>query len=134
MQEEEGVHIFLIKGSALEVCMKETWYGPNPGWMQYDAGVEIDSDGNIVSIGGKALDLDKIYRVGSMSDFKNDHGNQPTFHEYFTSNPESLPDWDAGIGCDALLLKLFSNLRALNKCAMNQILVCFALPAFYVLF
>jgi len=44
-----------------------------------------------------------------MSDFKNDHGNQPTFHEYFTSNPESLPDWDAGIGCDALLLKLFSN-------------------------
>ena len=44
-----------------------------------------------------------------MSDFKNDHGNQPTFHQYFQSNPESLPVWDAGVGCDFLLLKLFAS-------------------------
>ena len=105
----KSIHIFLVPGQILLDGVKETWNNPNPGWMQYDYDVEIDPNGNIVSIGGKDLDTEKVYRVGSMSDFKNDHGNQPTFHEYFTSNPESLPDWDAGIGCDALLLKLFSN-------------------------
>ena len=47
MQEEEGVHIFLVPGYALKVCMKETWYGPNPGWMQYDDSIDIDDEGNV---------------------------------------------------------------------------------------
>ena len=77
--------------------------------MQLDDSIQVDSNNIITSIGGAPFDKDKIYRVGSFSDFKNDHGNQPTFDRYFTLNPESLPDWDAGIGCDVLLLKLFSN-------------------------
>ena len=34
MQEEEPVLVYLVSGKALRKCMKETWYGPNPGWMQ----------------------------------------------------------------------------------------------------
>ena len=109
MQEEEGVHIFLVKGSALEVCMKETWYGPNPGWMQYDDGVDVDSEGNIVAIGGFPLNRDMIYRVGSFQDLHIDYGEQPTLAKYFEENPKGLPDHDAGIGCHVVLLKLFSN-------------------------
>ena len=105
----KSIHIFLVPGQVLLEGVKETWNNPNPGWMQYDDGVNVDNDGNIISISGAPLDKEKVYRVGSMSDFKTDPGNQPTFHGYFQSNPDSLPDWDAGIGCDVLLLKLFSN-------------------------
>ena len=34
MQEEEPVLVYLVSGKALRKCMKETWHGPNPGWMQ----------------------------------------------------------------------------------------------------
>ena len=105
----KDVHIFLVPGNVLQDGVKETWKNPNPGWMQYDDSVEVDSDGMVIAIGGSPLDREKVYRIGSFSDFKNDHGNQPTFHQHFKTNPESLPDWDAGIGCDVLLLKLFSN-------------------------
>ena len=105
----QGVHIFLVPGHILQDGVKETWKAPNPGWMQYDDGIVVDLDGTIISIGGFPLEGERIYRVGSFSDFKNDHGNQPTFHQYFEMNPKSLPDTDAGIGCNVLLLKLFSN-------------------------
>ena len=39
--------------------------GPNPGWMQYDDNIDVDEEGNIVSIGGFPLNEDMIYRVGS---------------------------------------------------------------------
>ena len=105
----KDVHIFLLPGHIIQDGIIETWQSPNPGWMQLDDSIHVDSNNVITSIGGAPFDKDKIYRVGSFSDFKADHGNQPTFDRYFTLNPESLPDWDAGIGCDVLLLKLFSN-------------------------
>ena len=108
MQEEEGVHIFLVPGHALEGCMKETWYGPNPGWMQYDDGIDVDTDGNIVAIDGFPLNKNMIYRVGSFQDLHIDYGEQPTLAKYFAENSKGLPDHDAGMGCHALLLKHFS--------------------------
>ena len=41
-------------------------------------------------------------------DFHVDWGLQPTLAKYFEENPKGLPDHDAGIGCQVLLLKLFS--------------------------
>ena len=109
MQEEEGVHIFLVPGYALEGCMKETWYGPNPGWMQYDDAIDVDTDGKITAIGGFPLNRKTIYRVGSFQDLHIDYGEQPTLAKYFEENPKGLPDHDAGMGCHALLLKLYSH-------------------------
>ena len=109
MQEEEGVHIFLVPGYALEGCMKETWYGPNPGWMQYDEGIDVDTDGKITAIGGFPLNRKTIYRVGSFQDLHIDYGEQPTLAKHFEENPKGLPDHDAGMGCHALLLKLYSH-------------------------
>ena len=109
MQEEEGVHIFLVPGHALEGCMKETWYGPNPGWMQYDDSIDVDSEGLITAIGGFPLNLSMVYRVGSFIDLNIDYGGQPTLAEYFRKNAKGLPDHDAGMGCHVLLLKLFSH-------------------------
>ena len=109
MQEEEGVHIFLVPGYALEGCMKETWYGPNPGWMQYDDSIDVDTDGKITAIGGFPLNRKTIYRVGSFQDLHIDYGEQPTLAKYFEENPKGLPDHDAGMGCHVLLLKLYSH-------------------------
>ena len=109
MLEEESVHIYCIKGKALKGCLKETFYGPNPGWIQYDDGVDVDSEGNIVAIGGFPLIENMIYRVGSFQDLHIDYGGQPTLADYFKENPQDLPDHDAGIGCHVLLLKLFSH-------------------------
>ena len=105
MEEAEEVQIFRVSGYTLKVCMKETWYGPNPGWMQYDDDVNVNDEGNIVSIGGFPLNENMIYRVGSFADFYIDHGHNPTLANYFKENPTILPDHNDGIGCHALLLK-----------------------------
>ena len=107
MQEEEGIHIFLVPGRILRGGLRESWTAPGPGWMQYDDGVEVDSNGFVVKIGGAPLDPRKNYRVGSFIDFNTDYGT-PTIHQYFEEHKEGLPDPDAGIGCHVLLLKLFS--------------------------
>ena len=83
-------------------------YGPNPGWMQYDDGIDVDGEGNIVSIGGFPLNENVTYRVGSFQDLHINFGKQTTLEKYFEDNPECLPDHDASIGCHVLLLKLYS--------------------------
>ena len=103
------IHIFLVKGNALKVCMKESWFGPNPAWMQHDDGVDVDNAGNIIAIGGFPFNENMIYRVGSFYDFHVNYGKCPTLAKYFKENPAGLPDLDAGIGCHVLLLKLYSH-------------------------
>merc|ERR1719334_2156789 len=98
----------LIKGRILKICMKETWHGPNPGWMQYDDSVDVDEEGTIVSISGFPINDDFIYRIGSFQDLHIDYGDCPTLAQYYEKNPEGLPDHDAGIGCHVLLLKFYS--------------------------
>ena len=106
--EKFGISIFLVPGYALKVCMKETWYGPNPGWMQYDDDVDVNDEGNIVSVGGFPLNENMIYRVGSFGDFYIDNGHNPTLANYFKENPKTLPNQNSAIGCHELLLKHYS--------------------------
>jgi len=107
MQEEEGVHIFMVPGRILRGGLRESWTAPGPGWMQYDDSVEIDDKGYVTHIGGAPLDAKRMYRVGSFIDFDTDYGT-PTIYKYFQEHKEGLPDPDAGLGCHVLLLKLFS--------------------------
>jgi len=107
MQEEEGVHIFMVPGRILRGGLRESWTAPGPGWMQYDDSVEIDENGYVTHIGGAPLDAKRMYRVGSFIDFDTDYGT-PTIYKYFQEHKEGLPDPDAGLGCHVLLLKLFS--------------------------
>ena len=69
-------------------CMKETWYGPNPGWMQYDDSVDVDENGEIISIGGFPINDSWTYRIGSFQDLHIDYGEQPTLAQYFEENPK----------------------------------------------
>ena len=52
--------------------LRESFQAPGPGWYQCDDGVEMDDEDVVVAIGGKPLDPDRIYRVGSFIDFDHD--------------------------------------------------------------
>ena len=107
LKEEQTVHIFLLPGHILEYSLRESWGNPNAGWFQYDEDVHINSEGLVVTVGNVPLDKNKIYRVGSFADFNANYGST-SIYKYFMSNPNGLPDKEAGIGCHVLLIKLFS--------------------------
>ena len=106
--KDESVYIWSVPGHILQQGMQETWACPNSAWMQYDDEVEINSNGEIVMIGKIPFDPNKIYRVGSLANFRKDRGGTPTFGKYFKEHPECLPDFDAGLTSHVLLLKLFA--------------------------
>ena len=76
--------------------------------MQYDDTIDVDEEGNIVSIDGFPLNELLTYRVGSFQDLHVNFGTQTILEKYFEDNPKLLPDHDAAIGCHVLLLKLYS--------------------------
>ena len=57
-----------VPGRVLRGGLKESWTGPNPGWIQYCDAVEVDEKGNVSMIGGAPLDL-KVRKDHSKSDF-----------------------------------------------------------------
>jgi len=109
LQGEECLHIFKVPGRVLRGGLKESWTGPNPGWIQYCDAVEVDEKGNVSMIGGAPLDLKRMYRVGSFIDFDTDYGT-PSMFQYFQSEDglADKPDTEAGVSCHVLLLQLFS--------------------------
>lgn len=107
LKEEQTVGVFLIPGNVLESSLRESWEQPNAGWFQYDDGVEVDTNGLVVSVGGDLIERDKLYRVGSFLDFNANYGS-PSIYQYFDENPDGLPEKDSPIGCHVLLLNLFS--------------------------
>ena len=106
--KNEDIYIWHVPGFILQRGLQETWKFPNSGWMQYDDEVEIDSEGEIETIGNIQFDPEKIYRVGSIKNLIKDRGGTPTFKKYFKENPHNEPDFEAGIQLHVLLLKLFS--------------------------
>ena len=50
--------------------------------------MEVDDDGEIVSLGGSPLEDDAIYRIGSFQDLHINYGEAPTLEEYFKKNPD----------------------------------------------
>ena len=60
-----------VPGRVLRGGLKESWTGPNPGWIQYCDAVEVDQRGNVTTIGGAPLDL-KVRQNQSDSNLRPD--------------------------------------------------------------
>lgn len=101
------VVIVPVPGLILKTGLRETWEKPNPGWMQYDDGVILDEDNLVTHIGGEPLDLARIYKVASISDFWRKR-DAPTIGAYFELHPQLLPEPDSGVGFHVLLIRLFA--------------------------
>lgn len=54
--------IVSIPGNVLNAAIKETHTGPNPGFIQTDAGVKFDHQENILSINGSDFDPNRLYK------------------------------------------------------------------------
>ena len=109
MDERQEILVAETPGWALKVGLKETWTNPNPGWMQYDDGIEVDPETQlVVAIGGEPLDDNRIYRVGTVVDFFRPRDG-PTIGNYFTEDASRQPDLDSGIPCHTLLLQIFAD-------------------------
>jgi hypothetical protein len=94
-----------VPGRVLRVALRETWQQSNPGWLQMDDGVECDEEGYVVSVNGKPLDPDRLYRIGSFPNFRRPR-DAPTIGAYFETHPL---DWPAahreGQGAVDLIVK-----------------------------
>lgn len=105
---DESVEIVVAKvpGDVLKGALRETWTSPGGAWMHYDDAVEVDAEGFVVSIGGAALDVDRIYRVGTTARFG--IRLSPSIAAYFAEDPLREPHPDTGIPVQALLMSLFA--------------------------
>jgi len=107
LEGTKEVVVVPVPGLVLRVGLRETYKAPNPGWMQYDDGVELDEDGYVTHVGGQPLDMAKIYKVASISDFWRKR-DAPTIGAYFELHPEELPEHDSGVPMHVLLIRLFA--------------------------
>jgi len=107
LEETKIIVTVPVPGFVLKVGLRETYYAPNPGWMQYDDGVELDADGFVTHVAGKPIDLAKTYKVASISDFWRKR-DSPTIGSYFEIHPQFLPEPDCGVPMHALLMRLFA--------------------------
>jgi len=96
-----------VPGMVLRVGLRETYTAPNPGWMQYDDGVELDEDGFVTHVNGEPLDVSRVYNIASISDYWRKR-DSPTIGAYFELHPEELPEPDSGVPMHVLLIRLFS--------------------------
>lgn len=107
LEETKIIVTVPVPGFVLKVGLRETYYAPNPGWMQYDDGVELDADGFVTHVGGQPIDLGRVYKVASISDFWRKR-DAPTIGAYFEQMPHLLPEPDSGVPMHALLIRLFA--------------------------
>merc|ERR1719215_2126684 len=107
LEEKKEVVIVPVPGLVLKTGLRETWSVPNPGWMQFDDGVKVDEDGLVTEIAGKPLDMTRVYKVASISDFWRKR-DAPTIGAYFELHPDDLPEPDSGTPMHVLLLRLFA--------------------------
>jgi len=107
LEETKIIVTVPVPGFVLKVGLRETYTAPNPGWMQYDDGVELDADGFVTKVGGEPIDLSRVYKVASISDFWRKR-DAPTIGAYFEQQPHLLPEPDSGVPMHALLIRLFA--------------------------
>jgi len=107
LEERKEVVVIPVPGMILRGGLRETFGVPNPGWMQYDDGVILDEDGFVTHIGGTEIDLARVYKVASISDFWRKR-DAPTIGAYFEVHPHLLPSHDVGRPIHALLMRLFA--------------------------
>lgn len=109
IQDFQEIVVCEVPGHVLQGGLKETWLNPNPGWMQYDDGVEVDSDGNVVTIGDEPIELDRMYKVGTVCDFWRAK-DSPQIGQWFIENPDCKPEKDSGMPAHALLMQYWADL------------------------
>lgn len=107
IEEAKQILVIPVPGSVLRVGLRETFGAPNPGWMQYDDGVELDADGYVTHIAKEALEETRIYKVASIVDFWRKR-DAPSIGQYFEDHPEKLPEPDSGRPVHSLLLTFFA--------------------------
>jgi len=107
LEETKDIVVVQVPGSVLRVGLRETYETPNPGWMQFDDGVELDGDGYVVQIGSEPLDESRLYKVATISDFWRKR-DAPSIGAWFEEHPELLPEPDGGKPIHALLLRFFA--------------------------
>jgi len=107
LEETKEVVVVPVPGLVLRVGLRETFVQPNPGWMQYDDGVELDDEGFVTHIFNEPIDLARTYKVASISDFWRKR-DAPTIGAYFELHPSLLPEPDSGVPMHALLIRLFA--------------------------
>jgi len=107
LEETKEILIIPVPGFILRMGLRETWGVPNPGWMQYDDGVEVDQEGFVEKVNGQPLDTAKVYKVASIVDFWRKR-DAPTIGAYFEVHPSQLPEHDSGQPIHALLIRLFA--------------------------
>mmetsp|Transcript_54264 Transcript_54264/g.126338 ORF Transcript_54264/g.126338 Transcript_54264/m.126338 type:complete len:612 (+) Transcript_54264:138-1973(+) len=107
LEETKIIVTVPVPGLVLKVGLRETYAAPNPGWMQYDDGVELDQDGFVTHVAGQPLDLSRVYKVASISDFWRKR-DSPTIGSYFELHPDLLPEPDSGVPMHACLIRLFA--------------------------
>jgi len=107
MEETKEILIIPVPGFLLRIGLCETWTVPNPGWMQFDDGIELDQNGFVEKVHGKPLDVSKVYKVASIVDFWRKR-DSPSIGAYFEIQPGQLPEHDSGYPVHALLIRLFA--------------------------
>jgi len=95
-----------LPGWVLKNALRETWKVVSGAWMQYDDQVEVNSFGEIIGIGGKVLNLQQIYRVGSTRRFG--ISLIPSVANYWKERPEAKPNPESGIPVHSLLLHFWA--------------------------
>jgi len=105
IQEHNEIFIYTLPGKAIKYGLREQWGGlPNPGWMQHDDLIVCDAQtGLVVSINGAPIEEDRMYHIGSASDFPR-RSDGETIGAWFMAHPECLPDADSGAPPHTLLI------------------------------
>ena len=105
LQETLETVIVSIPGEVIAKGVKETHSGSNPGYMQFDGEVSLDEEGNVKTIDGKPIDINKEYRIATtLWDIVD--GPAESITKYFRENKDKLPDTEFPIM--ATLLSYFA--------------------------
>jgi len=105
-QDEHVIHVFRVPGRCIQ-HLRETWVSPGPGWYQYSDDIEVDADGLVTRVAGAPIELERLYKVGSIKDLSR-VADGPTIGQYLTDNPSCVPEPDAGMQWRTLLLGHFA--------------------------
>ena len=111
IQQKSDIFIFEVPGRVISGGIAEKWGGqPNPGYMQYCDAITLDPHTHHIShINGVAIEDDKVYKVGSTSDFIRS-GDGAIIGGYFEGieGKAGMPCNDSGIPPHTLLMRYWA--------------------------
>ena len=93
---QEQLHMIIVEmdGATLSAGVKSTHACSNPGYVQFDDGVQLNEQGDVSVIGGKPIDPNRLYRFATTRWDITD-GPSKSWVDYCKANPSciSLGDW-----------------------------------------